>query len=363
MEGGRWSSDDELAERFRAGDEHALRIAYDRLRRRGALPGARLLGNRADAEDVTQATFVAAWLGRGTFDPERGGMLGWLLGIARRKAVDRLRSAAREDRVTDDGPGAAGRRPAESPGTRPGPAGRRRRAGPAARGAAAHPGAGVLRRPDPPADSGGDRAAAGYGQEPHPPWHGEPATTMGGGRCSIWIPIGWSFSRSLRSTAGRGRGRPPGRVRRLPRARSTRCGTSPSWARRPRACATCRRRRTGSGPASRPADRAPTRLRPYCPQQPPRTPPTGWLPVLAAAAAAVLAIAGTVAVHDAASTATGRPGDRQGHPGPPADGPGRPRTASPRCWPATGCGSTCANLPLTTGYYEVWLIDPDDPRR
>jgi RNA polymerase sigma factor (sigma-70 family) len=93
--------DDELAEHFRDGDEHALRIAYDRYGGAVFHLAGRLLANRADAEDVTQATFVAAWLGRGTFDPERGGMLGWLLGIARRKAVDRMRSAARENRATD----------------------------------------------------------------------------------------------------------------------------------------------------------------------------------------------------------------------------------------------------------------------
>lgn len=93
--------EDELAEHFRDGDEHALRIAYDRYGGAVFHLATRLLANRADAEDVTQATFVAAWLGRGTFDPERGGMLGWLLGIARRKAVDRVRSAARENRATD----------------------------------------------------------------------------------------------------------------------------------------------------------------------------------------------------------------------------------------------------------------------
>ncbi|MEV6304069.1 sigma-70 family RNA polymerase sigma factor [Actinoplanes sp. NPDC051861] len=95
------SSDDELAERLRSGDEKALRTAYERHGAAVLYLAQRLLGNRADAEDVTQLTFVAAWTGRDGFDPQRGTMLGWLLGIARRKAVDRLRSAAREDRKTD----------------------------------------------------------------------------------------------------------------------------------------------------------------------------------------------------------------------------------------------------------------------
>ncbi|MFC4069917.1 RNA polymerase sigma factor [Actinoplanes subglobosus] len=95
------SSDDELAERLRAGDENALRAAYDQHGASVLYLAQRMLGNRADAEDVTQVTFVAAWAGRDTFDPGRGTILSWLLGIARRKAVDRLRSAARDDRVTE----------------------------------------------------------------------------------------------------------------------------------------------------------------------------------------------------------------------------------------------------------------------
>jgi RNA polymerase sigma-70 factor (ECF subfamily) len=92
------SSDDELAERLQAGDETALRETYDRHGAAVLYLAQRLLGNRADAEDVTQVTFVAAWTGRDGFDPHRGTILGWLLGIARRKAVDRMRTAAREQR-------------------------------------------------------------------------------------------------------------------------------------------------------------------------------------------------------------------------------------------------------------------------
>jgi RNA polymerase sigma factor (sigma-70 family) len=93
--------DDDLAERFVAGDEFALRDAYERFGRAVFHLATRTLANRDDAEDVTQTTFVAAWLGRETFDPARGSLLGWLLGIARRKVVDRLRARAREDRITE----------------------------------------------------------------------------------------------------------------------------------------------------------------------------------------------------------------------------------------------------------------------
>jgi RNA polymerase sigma factor (sigma-70 family) len=93
--------DGELAEHFRDGDEHALRIAYDRYGGAVFHLATRLLANRMDAEDVVQATFVAAWQGRDTFDPDRGGLLSWLLGIARRKAVDRMRGMARENRVAE----------------------------------------------------------------------------------------------------------------------------------------------------------------------------------------------------------------------------------------------------------------------
>jgi RNA polymerase sigma factor (sigma-70 family) len=95
------SSDDELAGRLRAGDQAALRVAYERHGAAVLYLAQRLLGNRADAEDVTQVTFVAAWNGRDSFDPQRGTMLGWLLGIARRKAVDRLRSAARDEKKAE----------------------------------------------------------------------------------------------------------------------------------------------------------------------------------------------------------------------------------------------------------------------
>lgn len=96
------TSDDELrlAERFAAGDERALREAYDRWGGVVYRFGRRCLPNQHDAEDLAQQTFVAAWRGRQGFDPDRGRLGAWLLGIARRQLADRLRLMQRDLRVT-----------------------------------------------------------------------------------------------------------------------------------------------------------------------------------------------------------------------------------------------------------------------
>ena len=81
---------------FAAGDEAALRQAYDRW---GGLVHAfcvRSLASRADAEEATGQVFVNAWRGRSGLDPERGSLAGWLLGIARRVVADIHATAARE---------------------------------------------------------------------------------------------------------------------------------------------------------------------------------------------------------------------------------------------------------------------------
>lgn len=89
---------DDLPHRFRAGDEAALREAYDRYGRAVLHLAAGAVGPN-DAEDVVQATFVGAWHGRGSYDPELGSLLGWMLTIARRRVADHLRGRVRESRL------------------------------------------------------------------------------------------------------------------------------------------------------------------------------------------------------------------------------------------------------------------------
>jgi RNA polymerase sigma factor (sigma-70 family) len=93
------AEDRRLAEAFADGADWTLRAAFDRYGSlvhriaRSALPLP------TDADDVTQLTFVSAWQGRATFDPDRGTLAGWLVGIARRRCIDRLRVLGRERRA------------------------------------------------------------------------------------------------------------------------------------------------------------------------------------------------------------------------------------------------------------------------
>ena len=91
----------ELDARFAAGDTAALREAYDQHGSTVYGIALRGLGAHHDAEDVAQQVFVRAWRGRATFDPERGELGGWLVGITRRQVADRLAARFREHTVHD----------------------------------------------------------------------------------------------------------------------------------------------------------------------------------------------------------------------------------------------------------------------
>ncbi|MGI8880986.1 MAG: sigma-70 family RNA polymerase sigma factor [Jatrophihabitans sp.] len=94
------AADRRLATAFATGTDvdQVLRDVYARYAGLVYRIGVSTLPTRADAEDLTQATFVTAWRSRASFDPDRGSLGGWLLAIARSRAIDRLRVVQRERR-------------------------------------------------------------------------------------------------------------------------------------------------------------------------------------------------------------------------------------------------------------------------
>ncbi|MFF8572377.1 ECF RNA polymerase sigma factor SigK [Streptomyces sp. NPDC015140] len=83
---------DELLTRAAAGDEQAFAGVYDALAPSVMGLVFRVLRDEAQAEEVTQDVMVEVWRTADRFRPERGAARNWVLTVAHRRAVDRVRS-------------------------------------------------------------------------------------------------------------------------------------------------------------------------------------------------------------------------------------------------------------------------------
>lgn len=91
--------------RIAGGDGEALSEAFDL--HSPVVLGllVRILGRRSEAEEILQEVFLQIWNQAGRYDPQRATPRGWMLMLARSRALDRLRrrdaSQRREERVSE----------------------------------------------------------------------------------------------------------------------------------------------------------------------------------------------------------------------------------------------------------------------
>lgn len=102
---------EELVGAVARGDEESFSELYDRVSPPVYGLVRRVLRDPAQSQEVAQEVLVQVWSTAGRFDPDRARALSWILLLAHRRAIDRVRSeqAARDRNVR------AGRRDRERP--------------------------------------------------------------------------------------------------------------------------------------------------------------------------------------------------------------------------------------------------------
>jgi RNA polymerase sigma-70 factor (ECF subfamily) len=79
-----------------------MRTLYARCGGRAWAVALRILGSRADAEEVLQESFLEVWRRAREFDPSRGGVEAWVTTIVRTRSIDRRRALGTVARIVED---------------------------------------------------------------------------------------------------------------------------------------------------------------------------------------------------------------------------------------------------------------------
>jgi RNA polymerase sigma-70 factor, ECF subfamily len=93
------ASDASLVRGLIEGSQVALAHLYDRHSGAVFAEASRTSRDQSIAIEVVQETFLTLWNRAELFDPSRGSLLGWLVTIARNRAIDHLRRNRRHDRA------------------------------------------------------------------------------------------------------------------------------------------------------------------------------------------------------------------------------------------------------------------------
>lgn len=94
-------TDEQLMENIQRGDESALALLH---RRHHALLRTifnRIISNEHDVDELVQECLLEVWRRAENYNPEKGKALGWIVTLARRRAIDRLRRKSAYWRAQD----------------------------------------------------------------------------------------------------------------------------------------------------------------------------------------------------------------------------------------------------------------------
>jgi RNA polymerase sigma-70 factor (ECF subfamily) len=84
-------ADEEMMQLVQRGEPRAFELLYDRHGGAAFSLAYRMSGDRLAAEDIAQEAFLSIWRSRLRYQPERGSVRTWVLGIVHNRAIDSLR--------------------------------------------------------------------------------------------------------------------------------------------------------------------------------------------------------------------------------------------------------------------------------
>ncbi len=94
-------TDEQLMERIQQGDETALAALHRRHRALIRTIIGRMIYNDHDVDELVQDCFLDLWRHASNFDGTKGQVLGWIVTLARRRTIDRIRRKSAYSRAQD----------------------------------------------------------------------------------------------------------------------------------------------------------------------------------------------------------------------------------------------------------------------
>ena len=107
-------TDESVMERIQSRDPEAIGTLHERYSRLLKALIMKVLHNEAESEDLLQEVFLEIWNRAAGYNPEKGKALSWIVTLARRRAIDRLRKREAYCRMEDRLLEATERNPNES---------------------------------------------------------------------------------------------------------------------------------------------------------------------------------------------------------------------------------------------------------